>query len=77
MQFDELEPREEILVAALLYLMTQYGRTGCPRLAVCVSRHLQCLAVHPGASAVVRDTCAALDGAWTTCSSQPTHDAVH
>jgi len=64
MPINDAEPRAEILVAALLYLMTQYARTGCPRLAVCVSRHLQCLALHPEAGAVVRDTCAALHGAW-------------
>jgi hypothetical protein len=58
------EPRADILVAALLYLMTQYARTGCPRLAVCVSRHLQCLALHSEATPVLRDTCASLHGAW-------------
>jgi hypothetical protein len=31
--------------------MTHYARTGCPKLAVCVSRHMQCLAVHPDAAA--------------------------
>ena len=65
------EPRFDILVAALLYLMTQYERGRCPRVAACVSRHLQCLALHPQASAVVRDTCAALHGAWTTRSATP------
>lgn len=65
MQPDDREPRADILVAALLFLMTQYARTGCPRLALCVSRHLRCLALHPRASVVVRDTCASLHGAWT------------
>lgn len=65
MQSDESpEPRADILVAALLYLMTQYARTGCPRLAVCVSRHLQCLALHSEATGVLRDMCASLQGAW-------------
>lgn len=77
MQYDEAEPRQEVLVAALLYLMTHYARTGCPRLAVCVSRHLQCLAVHPQAATVVRDTCASLHGAWTLRGSQVSHTAVH
>ena len=44
---DEEPERVETVVAALIYLMTHYARTGCPRLAVCVSRHMQCLAVHP------------------------------
>ena len=56
--------RVETITAALLYLMTHYSRTGCPRLAVCVARHLQCLAMHPDATPVVRDICASLHGAW-------------
>jgi hypothetical protein len=56
--------RVETITAALLYLMTHYSRTGCPRLAVCVARHLQCLAVHPDAAPVLRDICASLHGAW-------------
>lgn len=35
---DVEEDRAETLVAALLYLMTNYSRMGCPRLALCVSR---------------------------------------
>ena len=41
--------RVETVTAALIYLMTHYARTGCPRLALCVSRHMQCLASHPDA----------------------------
>lgn len=77
MQYDEAEPRQEVLVAALLYLMTQYTRTGCPHVAVCVSRHLQCLALHPRASAAVRDTCAALHGAWTARATEIAHNSLH
>jgi len=66
MQSEEEEfSRPEILVAAVIYLLTHYARTGCPRLAVCISRHMQCLATHPAAPAVVRDTCAGLHGAWS------------
>jgi hypothetical protein len=54
----------ETITAALLYLMTHYARTGCPRLAMCVSRHMQCLALHPDAAPVVRDICSGLHGAW-------------
>lgn len=57
----------EMMAAALLYLMTHYARTGCPRLAQCVARHLQCLATHPDATPVLRDISAALHGAW--CSA--------
>ena len=63
--------RSETVTAALLYLMTHYARTGCPRLALCVSRHMQCLASHPDASPLVRDICASLHGAWqeAACAS--------
>lgn len=56
--------RPDTIVAGLIYLMTHYARSGCPRLAVCVSRHMQCLAMHPEAPQVVRDICAALHGPW-------------
>jgi hypothetical protein len=56
--------RADTITAALLYLMTHYARTGCPRLAVCVARHMQCLALHPDAPPVVRDICASMHGAW-------------
>ena len=62
--FSEESSRVETVTAALIYLMTHYMRTGCPQLAVCISRHMQCLALHPGADRVVRDTCAALHGFW-------------
>lgn len=65
MHSSEEEPsRVETVIAALIYLMTHYARTGCPRLAVCVSRHMQCLATHPDATPVIRDICAGLHGAW-------------
>jgi hypothetical protein len=59
------ETRIETVTAALIYLMTHYARTGCPRLALCVSRHMQCLASHPDAPVVLRDICASLHGAWS------------
>lgn len=59
------EPGVETLAASLIYLMTHYARTGCPHLAICVSRHMQCLAAHPDAPPVLRDICAGLHGAWT------------
>jgi hypothetical protein len=60
----ETESRPELLVAATLYLMTHYMRSGCPKLACCISRHMQCLALHAGADPKIRDVCAALHGAW-------------
>ena len=55
--------------------MTHYARTGCPRLALYVSRHLQVLALHPDAAPVLRDTCASLHGAWSEApaSCPPVH----
>jgi hypothetical protein len=61
---DAGEARPDLLVAATLYLMTHYMRTGCPRLALCISRHMQCLAVHGEADPKIRDICAALHGVW-------------
>jgi hypothetical protein len=67
-------PRVDTLVASLIYLMTHHARTGCPRLAVCVSRHMQALALHPQATPVLRDICAGLHGAWAAaCEEQPLH----
>jgi hypothetical protein len=31
------EPRVETITAALIYLMSHYAQTGCPRLAICVA----------------------------------------
>jgi hypothetical protein len=78
MRFPRSEPegsRAEVMTAALIYLMTHYARTGCPRLALCVSRHMQCLAVHPDAPHVVRDICAGLHGAWNEAAHVAGHDA--
>lgn len=66
---DPEESRVETITAALIYLMTHYARTGCPRLAVCISRHMQCLALHCEAPAVLRDVCASLHGAWGEAAS--------
>jgi len=68
------DTRVETVTAALIYLMTHYARTGCPRLALCVSRHMQCLAAHPDAPGVLRDICSSLHGAWSHAAT-PTTDA--
>ena len=74
---DTDETRVETLTAALLYLMTHYARTGCPKLAVCVSRHMQCLALHPDAAPVLRDICASLHGAWTAAPARDEGAKLH
>jgi hypothetical protein len=73
------ETRVETVVAALIYLMSHYARSGCPRLAQFVSGHLQCLAVHPDAPPVLRDMCSSLHGAWSRVAeaSQGSHQVLH
>ena len=66
--------RADLVTAALLYLMTHYARTGCPRLAVCIWRHMQCLACHPDAPPVVRDICASMHGAWERAACEPSRE---
>lgn len=75
---EQEEERIEIITASVIYLMTHFARTGCPRLALCISRHLQCLALHPEAAPVLRDICASLHGAWTmrAYNSRPTEEQV-
>lgn len=71
---DPEAPRIDTLIASLVYLMTHYARSGCPRLAVCVSRHMQAIALHPDAAPVLRDICAGLHGAWAaSCKEEPLH----
>jgi len=72
---EQEETRAETLVAALIYMMTHYARTGCPRLAVCIARHMQCLALHGDAPRVVRDICASLHGPWAQ-PAEPRKDAA-
>jgi hypothetical protein len=75
---DSQATRAETLVAALLYLMTHYARTGCPRLAACISQHLQCLCVHPHTDAVIREICASLQGVWAEAGMNPAPtDSLH
>ena len=62
---DSEESRVEVIAAATIYLMSHFMRSGCPQLALCVSRHLQCLALHPDAPPVLRDICAGLHGSWS------------
>lgn len=66
------ESRPQTLIAAALYLMTHYARTGCPRLALCISKHLQCLSVHPDADPIIREICAGMRGAWAEAAGENT-----
>ena len=40
------QSRPAVIIAALLYLITAYQRTPCPCVALCIVRHLECLAGH-------------------------------
>jgi len=76
----QIEPqasRAETVTAALLYLMTHYACTRCPRLAVCIARHLQCLSAHPDAAPVVREICTSLERTWVSRSEPPPRRNVH
>ena len=73
---DPQASRLETVLAATLYLMSHFvsqnQTSGCPRLALCVSRHLQCLALHPDAAPVIRDVCSAVHGAWSRAACDAT-----
>lgn len=79
MNTDSAESRADTITAALIYLMSHYARTGCPRLAVCVAHHMECLAANPEAAPVVRDLCARLSKAWAqpATAAFPASHPVH
>ena len=56
--------RAETMLGAVLYLMTAYRRTQCPRIAACVAAHLECLAGHPHVDPTIRDVCAGMCDEW-------------
>lgn len=60
--------RPEIVLGAVLYLMTAYQRTRCPRIAACVAAHLDCLAAHPQADPTIREVCAGMCAQWRGAS---------
>lgn len=64
------QPRPELLVAALLYLITAYRRSRCPGLAACIARHLEHLAAHPKADRVLTDIAAASMAEWDTAAAE-------
>jgi hypothetical protein len=65
---DPATSRVETITGALLYLMTAYQRNQCPRIAVVIARHLECLARHPNADPVVREVCECLGSEWHKAS---------
>jgi len=61
---DPQPSRVETVISAVLYLMTAYQRTRCPRIAACVAAHLDCLAEHPHADPTIRELCAGMREEW-------------
>ncbi|MES2538915.1 MAG: hypothetical protein V4632_23915 [Pseudomonadota bacterium] len=64
-------PRPELLVSAVLHLMSQYtanvNETGaCIKLASVIERHLKALAELPELAPVLRATCQQLSEQWAT-----------
>jgi hypothetical protein len=71
--------RAETLLGAVLYLMTAYHRTRCPRIAACVAAHLECIVRHPQVDPTIRQVCAGMCDEWhgvAELSTRP-HVPVH
>lgn len=64
------DTRPEVILAALLYLITAYRRNPCPGLAACIARHFHHLARHPRADRVVCDVAAASTAEWEAASRE-------
>ena len=62
------QPRPDVLVAALLHLITAYRRSRCPGLAACIARQLECLAAHAKADRALTDIAAASMTEWETAA---------
>lgn len=59
-----VQTRPEVIVAALLHLITAYHRRSCPGLAACIARHFRCLALHPKAHRAICDVAEASIAEW-------------
>ena len=63
-------PRPEIVVGALLHLVTAYRNNRCPGVAACIARHFRFLAAHPDADRIVRDIAAAATAEWEAAARE-------
>jgi hypothetical protein len=59
------------VLGAALYLMTSYRRSRCPRVALMVARHLECVAAHRDSDATMRQLCTSLSREWNAASAIP------
>ena len=64
------ETRPEVILAALLYLITAYHRSPSRDLAACIARHFRYLAQHPRADRLVCDVAAASTAEWEAASHE-------
>ena len=62
--------RPEIVVGALLHLVTAYRNTRCPGVAACIARHFRFLAAHPHAHRIVREIAAAATPEWEAAARE-------
>jgi hypothetical protein len=58
------QSRPAVITAALIYLIAAYQRTPCPCVALCIVRHLDCLADHQAADPVIRQICGTVRETW-------------
>lgn len=73
------ESPADVVVATLLYLMTRFSTTGCPRLREAVIQHLALLHDHPltRGSRSIRDTTEQLAREWLHMSSSSANARQH
>ena len=64
------DSRQEVILAALLYLLTAYRRRPCPGLAACIARHFDYLARHPRSSRVVSEVAAKSSTEWDAAAHE-------
>lgn len=64
------DSRPEVILAALLYLLTAYRRRPCPGLAACIARHFQYLARDSRADRVICDVAAASSLEWEAAAHE-------
>ncbi len=68
--------RPELVIAALLHLVTAYRRDRCPGLASCIARHFTYLASHPRADKVLCEIAAASVAEWESAAREVPQSAA-
>lgn len=64
MNSEPIQPRPEVALAAVLYLMTRYQRVPCPAVARAIADHLNRLARNCGVDDCIRSLCVGLRDEW-------------